>query len=145
MELLTNASVSPAAGVEGDYKGAKYPRRQITILAIEDWKRAISDVGSTLDNLPWHLRRANILTEGWDPAKTVGSLVTIGDIQLEVTGLTTPCSRMEEIASGLLKALWKDGRGGIACRVTKGGVVSLGDCIATSKVAPGKVPRRLPG
>src|ERR1700741_3096149 len=39
--------VPASAGLEGDFKGAKYPRRQITVLSCEAWEAALADLGVT--------------------------------------------------------------------------------------------------
>ncbi len=37
MEECAEGLITLAAGLEGDFKGSKYPRRQITVLARETW------------------------------------------------------------------------------------------------------------
>ena len=129
METLPFGLVSPESGLDGDARGAKYPRRQITVLALEDWRAActaLSDLAGTPD-LPWTLRRANLLVEGLRLPRAKGAILAIGAIRLEVTGQTFPCNRMETTFKGLLSALAPDWRGGVTCRVQTGGTVTLGD------------------
>ena len=56
-----------------------------------------------------------------------GAVLRIGAVELEVTGETAPCERMEEACPGLLAALAVGGRGGVTCRVRRGGELAAGD------------------
>jgi MOSC domain-containing protein YiiM len=72
--------------------------------------------------------KENITTRGLDLSGLVrGERLAIGDAVLEVTGPCDPCSRMDEIRTGLQQAL--QGRRGILCRVVQGGRIRLGDGI----------------
>ena len=86
METLTDGLVTTAAGLDGDHKGAKFPRRQITVLAIEDWRAALEDLTDLAGPvaLPWTARRANLLVEGIELPKARGGVLAIGEIELEV-------------------------------------------------------------
>jgi MOSC domain-containing protein YiiM len=142
MQEMAQGRISIAAGLEGDVKGAKYPRRQITILAGEAWEAALQDIGHA--NLPWTVRRANLLIAGVRLPRAVGGVLRIGQVRLEVTGQTFPCLRMNEALAGLLSALAKDWRGGVTTRVLEGGDVALGDVVEVL-VDPPEVRPRLPG
>lgn len=147
MEELREASISLEAGLAGDHKGRKFPRRAITVLAIEDWRRALSELtgpgGPPLD-LPWSVRRANLLIEGIALPRGRGSLVRIGSVVLEVTYPTQPCRRMDEAHPGLMKALHPDWRGGITCRVIEPGTIAIGDDFEVISAMAEPIPR-LPG
>ena len=78
---------------------------------------------------PGPSRRANLLVEGVELPRAKGGILRIGAVRLEVTGQTYPCVRMEEARPGLLKALAKDWRGGVTCRVLSGGQIALGDAV----------------
>jgi MOSC domain-containing protein YiiM len=142
MQEIAEALVSEPAGLAGDFKGAKYPRRQITVLAREAWLAAAADAGDPA--LPWTVRRANLLVEGVELPRAKGGIVRIGPVRLKVTGQTYPCVRMEEARAGLLKALAGDWRGGVTCRVLAGGQIELGDPVEVLLRPPEVVPR-LPG
>jgi MOSC domain-containing protein YiiM len=144
MELRKRAFVAAGAGVEGDYKGAKYPRRGVTVLAREAWEEALADLGQDSAELAWTARRANLLVEGVALPKAIGGVVQIGPVILEVTYPTTPCARMDEARAGLKKALYPDWRGGITCRVSEGGRIALGDAVEVL-VSPPERKIRLPG
>jgi MOSC domain-containing protein YiiM len=134
MQLVETADVTTGAGIDGDHKGVRFPKRGITILAREDWEAAIAlltDLAgpdfAKAGPLPWTARRANLFVEGVDLPQAAGALVAIGPVRLEVTAQTYPCRRMEEAHPGLMKALGPDWRGGVTCRVLDGGPITLGD------------------
>jgi MOSC domain-containing protein YiiM len=132
MEEIDEAVISTASGLQGDHKGARFPRRQITVLAREAWEAVLAELGGSRGPvaLPWTARRANLLVEGVALPKARGGQVRIGPVLIEVTYPTQPCARMEEAHAGLLKALHPDWRGGITARVLEGGTVRLGDPVS---------------
>lgn len=79
----------------------------------------------------------NITTRGIDLIGLPrGTVLTIGDVRLSVTGLRNPCSQIEKFRPGLLKLMvgkWEDGtpllRTGIMTIVLSGGSVRAGDGI----------------
>jgi len=115
MQTLGRTPILSGGGVEGDYKGAKHPRRGVTVLAREAWEAALADLGSdaTDAEIAWTARRANLLVEGVALPKALGGIVRVGAVVLEVTIPTTPCKRMDEARAGLMRALYPDWRGGI--------------------------------
>ena len=120
----SNTTVTPEHGLEKDYRGHPH-NRQVTVLSVEGWQSACDEL---LLDLHWTTRRANLLVEGisFSPA-SVGDIVQIGDLRLQITRETDPCHRMEEAQPGLMKALTPDWRGGACCRVISGGDIALGD------------------
>lgn len=116
------ATVSLEFGVHGDARGTK-PGRQVTVLFREGWESACRDLGVTL---PWLTRRANLLVEGVAVPREGGRL-SIGDLLLEVTDETKPCQIMEAAHRGLRRALTPEWRGGVTCRVVRGGTIRVGD------------------
>lgn len=145
MEAIEQIKITVNAGLAGDFKGVKHKTRQITILAEEDWQRALSSLPSDAKHLPWTVRRANLLTRGLRLPRAKGAILGIGSVRLEVTGQTHPCRRMDEAYSGLLKALAPEWRGGVTCRVNMDGDVKLGDEVAILSSPPEPAPRILPG
>lgn len=123
MELLEAAHVSLAAGVEGDARGA-IEGRQVTIVFREDWEAACVALGR---EVPWTMRRANLLLDGLDRFKRVGARLVVGEVALEVTEENEPCRVMDIQAKGLRMALKPEWRGGVACRVLDGGAIKVGD------------------
>ena len=51
MEELQVGSVSIERGLERDHKGAKFPRRQITVMSIEAWQAANAELADLPDQL----------------------------------------------------------------------------------------------
>jgi MOSC domain-containing protein YiiM len=143
MRTLEGAFLAAGAGVEGDYKGVKHPRRGVTVLAREDWEAALAELGAPEDGagLPWTARRANLLVEGVSLPRALGGVVRIGPVVIEVTYPTTPCSRMDEARTGLKKALYPNWRGGITARIVEGGRIALGDPVDVLISPPQKKPR----
>lgn len=146
METVESVEIGANAGVEGDHKGAKFPRRGVTVLAREAWEAALADLARSgnADDLAWTARRANLLVEGVELPRALGGIVRVGAVVLEVTYPTTPCQRMDEAREGLMRALYPDWRGGVTCRVLEGGRVALDDAVAVL-VAPPERKIRLPG
>lgn len=128
METIEQATVTVEAGVAGDYagvrRGTSSGRRQVTVLAIEGWRAACRDLGV---ELPWRLRRANLLIERLHLAEGAGGQLEIGSVRLEITGETDPCERMDAQHPGLMTALAPAWRGGVTCRVLAAGTIRLGD------------------
>lgn len=143
VEELEAVLVTAAHGVEGDNRG-RFARRAVTILAVEDWRRALADLDPPRGDLPWTTRRANLLVEGVRLPRAYGARIAIGPVELEVTGQTSPCSRMEEQCAGLLKALAPEWRGGVTCRVIEDGRIAVGDPVRILTRPPERPPRRLP-
>ena len=142
MEEISGGAVSLERGLEGDHKGLKFPKRAITVLANEDWLRALEELsGLDAARLSWTVRRANLLVEGVALPKGRGGRLRVGPVLLEVTYPTQPCQRMEEAYPGLLKALHPDWRGGITCRVLAAGSLRLGDAVDVEVDAQEKAPK----
>mgnify|MGYP003337364538 CR=1 FL=1 len=125
METLTEAAVTLERGVANDFRG-KPGKRQVTVVAREGWQEACRTLGA---EVPWTARRANLLVEGVALAQTTGRRLRIGELELEITGETTPCHRMDEARDGLQTALKPDWRAGVTCRVVKPGTIRVGDAV----------------
>ena len=117
------AEVSVESGVDRDFRG-KPGKRQVTVVSREAWKAACAELGV---DLPWTLRRGNLLVEGVDLERTAGRRLRIGPVLLEVTGETDPCQLMDAQHDGLRQALVPHWRGGASCRVVEGGRIAHGD------------------
>ena len=122
IEIVETAAITEADGVEGNVRKSR--RRRVTVIAAEAWTAACRELDA---DLPWTLRRANLLVEGLDLPREPGSRLRIGDVVLEVTQETEPCALMEAQHPGLKAALTPDWRGGVSCMVIEEGRVSIGD------------------
>jgi MOSC domain-containing protein YiiM len=113
-----------AAGIAGNVP--EHELRRITLIAREDWEAALAESGG---NLPWYVRRANILVEGLPLAGLIRRAIAIGPVRLRIHGETEPCGRMEQLQRGLYKALNRDCRGGVYGSVLQGGTVRIGETV----------------
>lgn len=146
---LPRAAVTRRGGVADDFRG-RPGRRQVTVLSLEDWQAACAQAGRP--ELSWTMRRANLLVTGIDlaaanqaaAAGAEGCVLRVGTVELEVTGETAPCDRMEEACPGLRAALAVGGRGGVTCRVRRGGELAAGDPVRQepARLAAGAAPAR---
>ncbi|MBT8471758.1 MAG: MOSC domain-containing protein [Marinicaulis sp.] len=137
-------------GLAGDHvrdrKGGARFNRIVSILAAEDWAAACAGLDPPADpkiELSWLTRRANLLLEGVRLPRAQGAILKIGGVELEVRKQTYPCKRMEDARPGLLKALAKEWRGGVLCRVLTPGTVRIADDVVIVSSPPG-IDRRLP-
>ncbi len=126
MEEIERASVTRGIGIDGDYRG-RSRLRQITILSAEQWNEVQAELGA---ELPWTMRRANLLVEGIRLPQQKGVTIRIGDIDLSIVWKTAPCHKMDQAHPGLMRALGPDWRGGVVCRVlSERGTLALGDAV----------------
>ena len=126
MQSIDSARIDVASGILGDFRGSQKDR-QITILSESAWQKACAEVGA---ELPWTVRRANLLVDDVEFDETfVGRRVRIGEVELEITQETDPCSRMDAQHQGLTAALTPDWRGGVCCRVVESGDINIGDAV----------------
>ncbi|MEA3404640.1 MAG: MOSC domain-containing protein [Pseudomonadota bacterium] len=117
--------VTKESGLKDDYQGAKRRSTQITLLSLKSWQTACNEVGADID---WTERRANLLIDDIDfDESMVGRQIQIGEILLEITRETDPCSRMDDLHQVLKQALTPDWRGGARCKVLREGRIKIGD------------------
>ena len=125
MISLTETDVIAGEGIAGS---AKEPgtKRQVTVLSKESWESATESIGKFVNPKE---RRANFIVSGIDLEETIGKILQIGELKIEVTGETVPCKLMNEVSEGLRDALTPEWRGGITgvvindCSVKKGDLV----------------------
>lgn len=122
MQLVPLAELSIEHGVIGDCRGKPGPR-QVTLLSAAAWRAACEELGV---ELPWTERRANLLVDDLPLLQSTGAHISIGTTLLEITGETDPCQRMEAAQTGLFAALSINWRGGVCCRVLRGGKLFTG-------------------
>lgn len=129
METLERAEITMENGVALDFRG-KRGKRQVTIISTHAWRDACRELRK---EIPWTTRRANLLVDDFKLPRSVGAVLKIGQVRLQVTGEVDPCSRMDEQCPGLREALQPEWRGGVSCIVLEGGAVVLGDDVATDR------------
>ena len=124
MTETAECSVAVGRGLTAEDRPAG--QREVTLMSIESWR----DVCRELQvDLPWHTRRANLLTEGSDLAETIGHTLSIGGVRIEIHGESKPCGLMDELHGGLRQALVPHARGGVYGQVLLGGIIRIGDGI----------------
>lgn len=122
MDPQRKASVVSGRGlVDNANQGGK---RQITILAVEAWRKAETALGATV---PPAARRANLFVSGVDLERSRGRVLQVGPVRLKIHGETRPCERMDEAFSGLRAALGQDWCGGCFAEVLDDGEIAVGD------------------
>ena len=120
---IDTAAVGLKFGVKGDYRGRE-GSRQVTILSQDSWSDACGQLNV---DLPWTIRRANLLVTGRRfSSQDVGRIISIGKVKLRITRETNPCHRMDDASAGLREALDIDWRGGVCCRVEQEGIIRIG-------------------
>ena len=125
MRELERADAQLGGGIAEDIEVKAH--RGITLLAREQWQETVRELGV---DLPWHTRRANVLTEGLRLQDLVGLTIRIGSVELHIHGETKPCALMDAYCDGLQAALAPDMRGGVHGQVIYAGSFAVGDPIA---------------
>lgn len=124
MEDATEVEVTISEGVVGNVEQSSY--RRVTLLSEELWADVQQEAGA---ELPWHTRRANILTAGVDLPSLTGKTVRVGDVELNINGETKPCNQMDDAHYGLQAIMKPEWRGGVYGSVQRGGAIKVGDSI----------------
>ena len=117
--------LNPKDGVVGDHGKSK--RRQVTILDTSSWEAVCSEVGV---DLPWEVRRANILVQDIELQSLVDKTIRIGTAIAKVLGEVDPCHVMDEAHFGLKDAMKSEWRGGAYALILKEGTVKIDDKIS---------------
>jgi len=130
IETVESVSVTAAAGINGDHRGALAAlkperRRQVSLIERDSWDTASSESGCSLE---WWNSRRNLLVEGLRLPREEGARIAIGNsLVIEVTCECDPCERMDALHMGLREALTPDWRGGVLGRVIADGEIAVGD------------------
>lgn len=110
------------AGLAGDR--ARAGKRAVTLMQAEHLSAIAQFIGRDMVR-PQELRR-NLLISGINLAALKGRLLRAGSVELQLTGICAPCSRMEEVLGrGGYSAV--RGHGGWCAEVTKPGEIAIGD------------------
>lgn len=135
VQPVATATAVAGQGLVGDHAGGG--KRQITILAREAWADACHALGRSLDP---GTRRANVMVSGVDLTASIGGVLQLGEVRIEVLGETRPCELMDDGGRlGLQAALRPDRRGGVYGRILQGGTLRIGD--ACSLASTDQSPR----
>ncbi|MEM1328775.1 MAG: MOSC domain-containing protein [Bacteroidota bacterium] len=130
VESVEAIKVTVEAGLAGDHYGKEGGKRMVTLIQKEHIKTVESVLKKEVD--PKLLRR-NIIVSGINLLALKDKTVQIGEeVQLAITGLCHPCSRMEQnLGAGGYNAM--RGHGGITSKVIRGGTIKVGDTVKMVK------------
>ena len=121
--------MSPEEGLEGDRYQGRAGHRHLTLVQAEHLMVIARCMGRE-DVTPECLRR-NLMVSGINLLALRDKVVAVGDVQIEVTGMCQPCSRMEYILGpGGYNAV--RGHGGVTARVLTHGSIAIGDPVYLS-------------
>lgn len=121
MRLHDRLPLHRQIGLDGIVTSKGY--RQVTLLSGEQWRDVQAELGVAL---PWYERRANVLTEGIELRRLIGSTIQLGTAVVAILDELEPCKRMHDIHPGLYRALVPEMRGGVFGRIERSGSVWLG-------------------
>ncbi len=125
MIALPEVFIDEQMGLAGDrFAGRPDNPRQVTLIQQEHLAVLASCLGRSVVQ-PTDLRR-NIVISGINLLALKNRTFRLGDTLLECTGLCHPCSKMEKLLGpGGYNAM--RGHGGVTARVSRSGLVRLGD------------------
>lgn len=124
MESLAEARALEDVGLEGCAHARPQGKRQVLLMDRE-----------TLDafGLAPGIVRENVTTEGLNVnGLTIGQVLQIGEVELQVSAVCDPCEQIEALRPGLQAAM--QGRRGMLCKVVRGGLLRRGDEIVASRM-----------
>jgi MOSC domain-containing protein YiiM len=120
MVFVENVEVVEGLGLRGDRHAIPESTRQILLIEDETLRGLKLIPGQVKENITTRGIRLMNLERG--------QKMQVGDeAVLEITKACTPCSRMDEIRSGLQSQLAR--RRGVLSRALRGGVIRVGDTI----------------
>jgi len=126
MVALMEAEVKAGEGIKDSAK-EPHTDRQVTVLSKESWEAATGSIGESVEPKE---RRANFIVSGVELEETIGKILQIGELKIEVTGETVPCKLMNEVSEGLRDALKPEWRGGVTGSVINDCLVKKGDSVS---------------
>lgn len=129
LQIVDRIDVQADFGLAGDHYANQGGKRQVTLIQAEHLDAVASMLG--IDTVAPEAVRRNIVVRSINLLALKDKRFSVGDAELEFTGLCHPCSRMETtLGPGGYNAL--RGHGGITARVLRGGIVKVGDAVVTS-------------
>lgn len=112
-------------GLSGDYRERKGKSRQVSLIEEE----SLLLIGKQLGiEIPDGASRRQIVTRGINLNDMIGKMLRVGEIEILVEDVCSPCSRMEATIGAGAKELMK-GRGGVHGRIYRMGYVKEGDLV----------------
>lgn len=102
-----------------DFKG------QITFFEAEVWQ-AVKEKFALPELAASEFRR-NVIVEGVDLNSLIGKPFALGDLEFTGSEEAAPCSWMDRACAPGVEEFLR-GKGGLRCRITKGGILRKGNC-----------------
>ena len=126
MQPVPEANTQENKGLVGDVSFGR-GKRQVTLI-----EKEIFDVlGDRFSgSVKPDMRRANFMVTGIELKETVGSILSIGDLKVEIFGETKPCKIMDDGRQGLREALVDEWKGGVYGCVLNDAAVKVGDVVS---------------
>lgn len=118
--------VAAGGGLDGDHVDSK--RRGVTFISSTQWQQVTRELGA---DLPWHMRRANVLVDCDRLDHLIGQTIRVGEVTVLIHAETKPCAVMDEMHPGLQAVLRPDCRAGVYGEVLEGGAIAVGDAVVT--------------
>jgi MOSC domain-containing protein YiiM len=135
MKRVPEARALEGRGFEGDRHGKRKPGGKRQLLLLDEASHGGLRVG--VGELKENVVLAGLPLESLPP----GQRLALGEeVVVELTEPCVPCSKLERVRPGLLKASW--GRRGQLAKVLRGGTVREGDAARLLEVNP-DAPRPL--
>jgi len=124
-ESCDHVTVRSNFGIEGDYRSDKFQIGQITLIEAEAIDTMTLKLGY---DIPVGASRRQITVKGIELNELVGQNLRIGQILVRIEEKCNPCKNMEtKIGPGAKDAM--NDKGGIRCRIIKGGELYVNDKI----------------
>ena len=129
MEELFAADIAPGEGLTGDQSDAA-GSGFVVVLSRDSWIKVCHEANT---ELPWLAHGANLLIKGFEFLPTdIGRELRIGEAVLEIVGAQPPGPYLEQQAPALFEAMQLGWRGGVVCKIVRGGSIQTGDNIHLS-------------
>src|SRR5215469_17747921 len=127
MKELREAAVVEDRGLEGCAHARPMGKRQVLLMDEETLR---------VSQLAPGIVRENVTTEGLDVnLLAIGQKLRLGEVELQVCLVCDPCEQIEALRPGLQAEM--QGKRGMLCKVTRGGVLRVGDEIELTEGAIG--------
>lgn len=126
MRSVEAVEAEEGRGLVGDrYHGTRH--RHVTLQSASQLAEAAAAFGAPV---PAELTRRNVTVSDGVVPTTPGTLVRVGEVELQVVRVAAPCKLLDDtIGAGAQKAL-RLGRAGTVCRVLTSGTIRVGDAVS---------------
>lgn len=129
-ESCDHVTIRSNFGIEGDYRSGKYQTGQITLIESEVMDKVSRELGY---EIPSGASRRQIMVRGVSLNETIGREIRLGSILVLAEDRCKPCNKMEAMIGHGAKDAMND-RGGLRCRVIKGGELYVNDVVTIGSV-----------